>query len=172
MCKMHDAAYFNSLVFTAGMQGVLIYNKMFKKTNGGIVQMRTKAAINQFSKANNKFSRKHDDDEGDDELGMKSSVNDENEISTSTAFHGSGTYRGALQIGISLLVLSPAIHISLVAFLPLWLALFFTLVPIAIITEVLGVLALAILQSFDPFFEEQMKLSKEHDEGLLRASRL
>jgi len=155
----------------AGMQGVLMYKKMFKKGNGGVVQMRTKAAIQQFSKANKKFSRLHDDDEDGHELRTKSSVNDEDEIS-STTFHASGKYRGALQIGISVLLLSPAMNILLVAFLPLWLALFCTFVPIAIITEVLGVLALAILQSFDPFFEEQMKLSIEHDEGLLRASRL
>ena len=105
----------------AGIQGLLMYKKMFKKRNGGVVHKK---------------------------------------------------YRGALQILISLLVLSPAMNVLLVAFLPLWLALFCILVPIAIITEVLGVLALAILQSFNPFFEEQMKLSIEHDKGLLRASRL
>lgn len=104
----------------AGIQGLLMYKKMFKKRNVGVVHK----------------------------------------------------YRGALQILISLLVLSPAMNVLLVAFLPLWLALFCILVPIAIITEVLGVLALAILQSFNPFFEEQMKLSIEHDKGLLRASRL
>jgi len=154
------------------MQGALIYNKMFEKGNGGVVQMKTKATKKKFSKAKTKFSSTHDDEEDDDEIRMKSLLNDEDEIGTSTAFHASSTCRGALQIGISLLVLSPAINILLVAFLPLWLALFCTLVPIAIITEVLGVIALAILQSFDPFFEKQMKLSIERDERLLRASRL
>ena len=63
----------------------------------------------------------------------------------------------AAAFGVALLGAVPVMQVFLVAFLPFWLAVFFITVPLILCSEVLGSLTIAIIQSFDPFYEKQMK---------------
>ena len=165
MCKMYSADHFNSLVLTCGMQGALIYQKMFKKDSKGVVQMN-------YWKVKKKVclkSKKSCNRNGYDQT-VETAMSDEDEHSTNLTFHFTGAYHMALKVGIGFFAFSSAISVLLVTLLPLWFALFCICVPFAIITEVIGVLTIAILQSFHPFYQKQMKQSRERDERPLRSS--
>ena len=160
MCKIYSAKYFNSLVLNSGMQGVLIYQKMFKKDSNGVVQMkygrREDNLYQKINRSNVKGYNVNGNEYGDVQL-METVINDENEYGTNVTFHFEGAYHMALKFGVGFFAFSSAISVLMIAFLPLLFALFCISVPIAIISEVVGVLTIAILQSFNPFYQNQTK---------------
>lgn len=60
---------------------------------------------------------------------------------------------------ITVLILPTIVYVVFFAFLPLWLAISFALMPMLIISYALGVLSLAIINSFNPYYQEKL-----HDE--------
>lgn len=66
------------------------------------------------------------------------------------------TIRMAAKSGILLGVVYLFYSLAFVAFLPFWMALFCIGAPFVLLTEVVGVLTIAVMQSFDPYYEKQM----------------
>eukprot|EP00979_Chaetoceros_neogracilis_P015694 scaffold6388_cov267-Chaetoceros_neogracile.AAC.6 len=106
---------------------------MFKKDSNGVVQMkygrRENNLYQKINRSNVKGYNVNGNEYGDVQL-METVINDENEYGTNVTFHFEGAYHMALKFGV---------------------------VPIAIISEVVGVLTIAILQSFNPFYQNQTK---------------
>ncbi len=75
------------------------------------------------------------------------------------------------KVGIFLMVLSLFPYLLIAAFLPFFLTIFCIFAPIALLTEVLGVLTVAVMQSFDPIYEIRMSKeihSKREKKGIQR----
>ena len=64
---------------------------------------------------------------------------------------------------IIVLILPTTVYVIFFAFLPLWLALCFAVMPMLTISYALGVLSLAVIHSFNPYYQEKLydELEKE-----------
>jgi uncharacterized membrane protein len=62
-----------------------------------------------------------------------------------------------VKCGLALLVLSLIYMLLFVAFLPFWMTLFCVFSPFFVITEVVGVLTIAVIQSCDPRIEKEFQ---------------
>lgn len=92
---------------------------------------------------------------------MFSIPKDEAFVHSNITFHTTAAFRTFANLGIIGMAFVPITYVLVVACLPLVFILFCVFAPIAVLTELVGVLTIAIFQSFDPFFVEQMIESRE-----------
>lgn len=137
------------------MQSLLIYNKMFERDSKGITRFKMRTSKRPTTRRKPRVVMITENEmisiPEDEEVFMHSNI----------TFHTTAAFRTFANLGAIGMALVPVTFVLMVACLPLVFMLFCVFAPIAILTEFVGVLTIAIFQSFDPFFVEQMKESQK-----------
>mmetsp|Transcript_6093 Transcript_6093/g.11573 ORF Transcript_6093/g.11573 Transcript_6093/m.11573 type:complete len:230 (+) Transcript_6093:81-770(+) len=148
--------HYNQMCYRAGMQSLLFFNKMFEKdSKKGVIRFKMRHSKRSIFRRKPRVVTIVEYD--------MLSIPEEEEafVHSNITFHTTAAFHTFAKLVVLGMLLVPVAYVLVVACLPLLLILFCAFAPIAILTELVGVLTVAIFQSFDPFFVEQMMVESQ-----------